>query len=666
MKSSVANIAGRSVLRCRSALATQTATTTSAMSFGQRWNCNKFIHPTNIDSIQAGKNWIVGSQCSSIRIMTLFVNNNNYSLLRSGVSQTQHPPIQQPQQHHYPTLCRYYHVLSSSHHHRYYFSMSNYCKSSSGAAPAAPILSLQRDNLNYSEGGQIDIQNESAWKEFTNSLNEVVELPSISFPAQHVHFLLSDKDSPILPYLASHMAELEGVHPKVKLVRADGKEYGCVVDDSPVQRRKRILLDSRVTTTFEENAESNESYPPQPSSYFVIETDDTLVHLTRQYSGIPAHILQRLIHDYDAQPRDMECIHIPYQHQPISRILTKILPSQSSSSDNDAPPSSYEQIGHVAHFNLRQPHIPYGKLIGRVMLDRLQPSIRTVVNKLGEVGGPYRTYAMELLAGIDDYYVHVIEHGISLHFDLRKVYWCTRLEGERTYMIQNEFKQNQRIADAFCGVGALCIRAAVAKGCSVVANDLNPDAVEYCKESARRNGIDVSEGNANGRFHVRCGDASQFIMNLGMDNVSSDDEIPPTTTSSVDGATRNNNLPDHLLLNFPLDSPRFLNALRWWPSGADKCKSPPTRVHVYTFSRGDGERSASEVAIDMVADGLLPEGGYVEPSKFRGGYLNELGCDIQAREIRDAAPGKMVICVSFSVTRLLLRRMQGDYGFIRE
>ena len=232
-------------------------------------------------------------------------------------------------------------------------------------------------------------------------------------------------------------------------------------------------------------------------------------------------------------------------------------------------------------------------------------------------------------------------------------------------MIQNEFRPNQRIADAFCGVGALCIRAAIARGCSIVANDLNPDAVEYCKDSARRNGIDVSENSCKekGRFHVQCGDASQFIMNLGMDSTSDDDDELSITTSS--------NLPDHLLLNFPLDSPHFLNALRWWPSssisGTGKCKSSPTtttRVHVYTFSRGDGEqRSASEVAIDMVADGLLPEGGYVEPSKFRGGYLNELGCNIQAREIRDAAPGKMVICVSFSVTRLLLRRMQGDYGF---
>ena len=88
----------------------------------------------------------------------------------------------------------------------------------------------------------------------------------------------------------------------------------------------------------------------------------------------------------------------------------------------------------------------------------------------------------------------------------------------------------------------------------------------------------------------------------------------------------------------------------------------PPRVHVYTFARGDEVRTAAEVAIDMVANGLLPEGGYVEPSKFRGEYLDSLGCNVTAREVRDAAPGKLVICVSFSVTRMLLRRMQGDYG----
>ena len=615
----------------------------------------------------------------STQVQLAFANYNK--LIRSRVSPTECPPPQHHPSNPFtsirPTLRKYHDFIASTHPRRHYFSTSDYCNSA--YASAAPELFLQRDsqiNAGY------EAINAQSWKELTDSLHEVLELPSMSFPAHHVHYLLSDKRSPIQPYLASHMAELEGVHPKIKLVREEGcRDVQQIVDqvdgtddrcgdENPVQRRKRILLDACLTTSMIENADLNSR--PQPSSPLsdsVSGKDDTLLNLTRLFPGIPTHILQRLVHDYDATPGgDTESIHIPYQHQPVSRILSKILSLHSSSENtnmiDEPPPSSYEQIGHVAHFNLRQPHLPYGKLIGRVMLDRLQPSIRTVVNKLGEVGGPYRTYAMDLLAGVDDYFVHVVEHGISLHFDLRKVYWCTRLEGERTYMIENEFRPNQRIADAFCGVGALCIRAAIAKGCSVVANDLNPDAVTYCKESARRNGIDISENRNNGRFHVQCGDASQFIMNLGMDVTSSDDELSSTTTS---------NLPDHLLLNYPLDSPQFLNALRWWPSGgtsSDKnCKSLPTtttRVHVYTFSRGDGERSASEVAIDMVADGLLPEGGYVEPSKFRGKYLNELGWNIKAREIRDASPGKMVICVSFSVTRLLLRRMQGDYGLIRE
>ena len=447
------------------------------------------------------------------------------------------------------------------------------------------------------------------------------------------------------------MVELEGVHPKIKVVR--DCEQVCNADQEVLnnddagdevvgkkkkaQKRKRVLLDSHLTSG-EVTKESN---------LLDGSKTDALGKLSQHLPGMPPDILQRLVTDYDATPGKTESIDILYQNQPVTRILSKLLPPEAQ-----PPPSSYEQIGHVAHVNLRQPHVPHGKLIGRVMLDRLQPSTRTVVNKLGEVGGPYRTYEMDLLAGEDDYFVQQVEHGISLHFDLKNVYWCTRLEGERTYMIENEFKPNQLIADAFCGVGALCIRAAVAKGCRVLANDLNPDAVEYCRDSAKRNGIDVSD--KGGKFHVQCGDASQFIMNLGIGESTS----PESGSESEEGGGVSD-LPDHLLLNFPLDSASFLNALRWWPSGEnfDSC-----RVHLYTFARGDDERTAAEVAIDLVADGLLPEGGYVEPSKFRGEYLDSLQCNVQAREIRDAAPGKMVICVSFSVTRLLLRRMQGDYG----
>lgn len=72
-------------------------------------------------------------------------------------------------------------------------------------------------------------------------------------------------------------------------------------------------------------------------------------------------------------------------------------------------------------------------------------------------------------------------------------------------------------------------------------------------------------------------------------------------------------------------------------------------------------RDAAEVAVDLVAEGLLPEGGAIEASKYRRSLLDRMGCDVKSREIRDVAPGKVVICVSFKATDVLLRTMQGDF-----
>ena len=268
--------------------------------------------------------------------------------------------------------------------------------------------------------------NESNWQSFSKELEETLELPSISVPAKHIHWLLSNKESPIRPYLAHTMDTFEGIHPKIKVVRDCEKKGG---DDEEV--RKQILLSSDVS--------------------------------------IPDVMFETLVEKFHARIEDKFIIHIPHYQQPVTRVLSKLLPEEAQ-----PPPSSYEQVGHVVHINLKTPHVQYGKLIGSILLDRLQPATRTVVNKVGEVGGPFRTYQMDLLAGEDDYLVHVVEHGVSLYFDLRNVYWCTRLEGERTYMLENEFQPNQIIADAFCGVGAQLIRAAKKMGCRIVANDLNP------------------------------------------------------------------------------------------------------------------------------------------------------------------------------------------------
>ena len=58
------------------------------------------------------------------------------------------------------------------------------------------------------------------------------------------------------------------------------------------------------------------------------------------------------------------------------------------------------------------------------------------MNKVGEVPGDYRTYDMELLAGKNDTRVTLMENGIKFKFVIKDVYWCSRLLGERDYMIQ--------------------------------------------------------------------------------------------------------------------------------------------------------------------------------------------------------------------------------------
>ena len=63
--------------------------------------------------------------------------------------------------------------------------------------------------------------------------------------------------------------------------------------------------------------------------------------------------------------------------------------------------------------------------------------------------------------------------------------------------------------------------------------------------------------------------------------------------------------------------------------------------------------NARKVLINIVEDNLIPKGGAIEESRGREKSLNALGCNVRAREVRDVAPGKSVIYVSFQVTEKL-------------
>lgn len=436
------------------------------------------------------------------------------------------------------------------------------------------------------------------------SLVDVYHLPTLSVPVHLIDSILNGKE--ISPFLASSMRGLEGVHPRIKVVLdipeaqqepGDGQEEESF-------KRKLVLL----------------------SAHRKVPSD-----MRRELAKVgvrhgPSHTLL-----------------IPQKQQTPNRILQKMLPPEAQ-----PPPTGYEQVGHVLHLNLKAHHYAYGRLIGDVLLERLRPSVRTVVTKIGEVKGPFRVYDMSILAGEPSTNVTLTEHGVTLKFDLAKVYWSTRLSGQRSRSIDEEFEFGEIIADAFCGVGALCVRAAVEKGCTVVGNDLNPDAVRSCEQNA----VDNRVGDL---VTATCGDAREFIANLGCG-------VAP--------------LPHHLMLNFPLASTEFLSELREWgpirgidSNVANGDQNVIPTVHVYTFARGDvdnetrgdNKRDPATVAVDMVAIGLLGDPlPTIATSDSRGqgwAVLENLGCHVRAREVRDVAPGKVVIWVSFKVTEMLLSKM---------
>lgn len=402
-------------------------------------------------------------------------------------------------------------------------------------------------------------------------IEKSVKFPTWVVPSRNCQAILKSD------ILQSYLGHLDHVQPRVRLVQPHSKTHQLILRD-------------------QKNKELSE------------EALDLLESLGVQLEGPTFQI------DLDSSNWT-----VPY-------ILQQILPPEVH-----PPPTSYEQIGHVAHLNLKAIHEPYGKLIGEVILNSV-PNIETVVNKVGEVTGEFRTYDMQLLAGKNTTKVQLQENGVKLEFDVKDVYWCSRLSGEREYMLTKVFKNGQVIVDPFCGVGAQLLQAASKLGCNIIANDWNPNAVSACRANVALNRL-------QDRFEeISCEDAYDFLTDVGLSD----------------------RLPDHVIMNFPLEAPKFLSALRWWSVPA-KSQNFPT-FHVYTFARDDiYERCFEDVAIDLIADNLLPLGGAVEQTSNRRGELDSLGCKVESRLIRDVAPGKMVVCVSFRATRKLIKQIQGDF-----
>lgn len=207
-----------------------------------------------------------------------------------------------------------------------------------------------------------------------------------------------------------------------------------------------------------------------------------------------------------------------YDDYSINEIYDKLLPPNIGI-------YSFESVGHLIHLNLKEEQLPYKYIIGQVLLDK-NPRMKTVINKIGSINNTFRTFDMELLAGIDDTVVTVNESNAVFTFDYRKVYWNSRLQGEHHKIIDElSLNKNNVVADMFCGVGPFAIPLAL-NDIQVYANDLNPDSYKYLLINAKKNKVEskIHGYNMDGRDFIKklVDDKIQFtdvIMNLPADSI---------------------------------------------------------------------------------------------------------------------------------------------------
>ncbi|GMH35102.1 hypothetical protein BSKO_02970 [Bryopsis sp. KO-2023] len=296
---------------------------------------------------------------------------------------------------------------------------------------------------------------------------------------------------------------------------------------------------------------------------------------------------------------------LDYSHFSADQVLKRLLP------ENVETPSSFELVGPIAHLNLRKEHEPFKNLIGEVILDK-NPVVKTVVNKVGTIENEFRVFQMEVLAGEANFETEVREHGLRFKLDYSKVYWNSRLENEHQRLV-SKFKPKEVICDMMGGIGPFAVPAGK-KGCVVYANDLNPDSFRYLQQNITINKV----GNQVQAFNL---DAREFVRLLVGGSSESIDKL------GLDGKVSTPVKFDHAIMNLPASAIQFLDVFNGLFDGGVWSGAMPW-IHCYTFVKGD----EPDVEIMEMCE------------KHLGGKLGE---DVSIHRVRDVAPSKIMVCVSF-------------------
>ena len=389
-------------------------------------------------------------------------------------------------------------------------------------------------------------------------------------------------------------------------------------------------------------------------------------------------------------------VNVPYDALTMQECLRQIIPL-AEVKDDDLQ-GSFELVGRVAHVNLRDALLPYKRAYGKVLADK-NPRVEIVVNKTSATKNEFRVFPMEVIHGPpcineDDGKLSLVtevkQGRFKYQLDYARVYWNSRLEREHARLCETHFLREPKrggqvvLADLYCGIGPFVVPAASSDGtkggcnCLVYANDLNPDSVKWLKENLRRNkcSSNVAEASVD--------DAVLYARKLVRRGIRFDHAVMNLPALAV----------DHLvpafqgILNFDeLATDAGSEVSQVATAAWDGWQDDPPWIHCYCFVRGktssgglgDGTgkaaaarevehvRDAKRLVMHRLCIGTPAQraakrqraddddqgGGGDFEATYAPEDLESIDADEEARfeckahVVRNVAPGKIMVCVSF-------------------
>ena len=254
-------------------------------------------------------------------------------------------------------------------------------------------------------------------------------------------------------------------------------------------------------------------------------------------------------------------------------------------------PRSLDIIGDIAVLELPAELEAYANDVGNGIL-RINPHVRLVVKKLGEVAGQYRTRSFQVVAGAGTTETVHYEFSSSYRLDLTTVYFNPRLSHERL-RVAHEVGEHDVVVDMFAGVGPYSVLIAKSQPrTKIYSIDINPAAIRYLKENIFSNRV-----------------ADQVIPLLGDARLFSEEKV--------------RSIANRVVMNLPSEAEKYL------PAALQMLKPDGGIIHFYQFVTREKPIRSIECEFRSSIEAVQRR---VESFKF---------CKV----IREIAPGKVQVAI---------------------